>query len=110
MASLMIDDDYPEAIDVLQSLSALKYLNYYGDQKKIIEYAQKATSAKGNYSMLLDEVDGSRKLSVFGVKKKGTVRKLIAIVQTKTQFVLLIGKGKLTDEQIKALPALSKEI
>lgn len=110
VASLMVDDDYPEAIDVLQSLSALKYLNYYGDEDKIKNYAKKAISAKGNYSELLNEVDGNRKLSVFGVKKKGKVRKLIAIVETKTQFILLIGKGRLTDKQIKALPALSKEI
>ena len=110
MASLLVDEDYPEAIDVLKSLTTLKYLNYYGDEDKIQHYAQKAISAKGNYTGLLNEIDGNRKLSVFGIKKKGTVRKLIAVVQTKTQFILLIGKGRLTDQHIRSLPALSKEI
>ena len=110
MASLMVDEDYPEAIDILQSLTALKYLNYWGKQEKVKKYASDAISAKGNYKLLLEESDGYRNVTVFGIKKKGTVRKLIAVVKTKTQFLLLIGKGKLSDKQVAGLPALSKEI
>lgn len=110
MASLFVDEDYPEAIDLLQSLHSLKYLNYYGEKHEISNYAQDAISHKGTYEQLLDEVDGNRIVKVFGEKKKGTVRKIIAVVQTKTQFLLLIGKGKLSKSQIAGLPAISKEI
>ena len=110
MASLFVDEDYPEAIDLLQSLYSLKYLNYYGEKSMISEYANKAIAAKGSYTSLLDDVDGNRTVKVFGEKKNGTVHKIIAVVQTKTQFLLLIGKGKLTNSQIASLPALSKEI
>ncbi|MEO9531748.1 MAG: DUF4252 domain-containing protein [Crocinitomicaceae bacterium] len=110
MASLFVDEDYPEAIEVLKAMSSLKYLNFYGDKAKIEKYATKATAAKGNYTQLLDEVDGSRIVKVFGEKKNGKVRKVIAIVQTKSQFLLLIGKGKLTNKHIGYLPELSKEI
>ncbi|NOQ76171.1 MAG: DUF4252 domain-containing protein [Crocinitomix sp.] len=110
MASLMLDDDYEEAIDVLQSLSSLKYLNYSGDQKRVKNYANQATSAKGKYSKLLVDDDGKRKVSVYGVKKRGTVRKIIGIVETKSQFVLILGKGKLSEQQIKYLPMLAKEL
>lgn len=110
MASLMLDDDYEEAINVLQSLTALKYLNYYGDQKRVQNYAKQATSAKGNYSKLLVDDDGKRKVSVFGIKKRGKVRKIIGIVETKSQFVLILGKGKLSEQQIKYLPMLAKEL
>ena len=110
LASLFIDEDYPEAIEVLQAMSALKYLNFYGDQTVVDNYAAKAINAKGDYTQLLHEVDGSRTVNVYGVKKKGKVRKIIAVVKTKSQFLLLIGKGKLTKKHIAALPALSKEI
>jgi hypothetical protein len=110
LASLMLDDDEEEAIDILQSLSALKYLNYSGDQNRVENYAKQATSAKGKYSKLLTEDDGYRKVSVFGIKKKGKVRKIIGIVETKSKFVLIIGKGKLSDKQISYLPLLAKEI
>ncbi|MBD3638318.1 MAG: DUF4252 domain-containing protein [Crocinitomicaceae bacterium] len=109
-ASLFVDEDYPEAIDLLQSLTTLKYLNYYGEKTKISEYARKAISAKGSYESLLDDVDGNREVKVFGERKNGTVRKVIAVVETKTQFVLLIARGKLSNSQIAGLPALSKEI
>lgn len=110
LASLFIDEDYPEAIDLLQSMSALKYLNFYGDKTQISKYFNQAVSAKGSYSSLLEDVDGNRTVSVYGEKKNGSVRKVIAVVQTKTQFLLLIGKGKLSNAQIKSLPLLSKEI
>lgn len=111
IASFFIDEeDYPEAIDLLQSMSALKYLNFYGDNKKIKDYAKKAASSSGNYKELLNNQDGSRHVHVFGKKKKGKVRKIMAIVQTNSQFLLIIGKGKLSEKQIAALPALSKEI
>jgi Domain of unknown function (DUF4252) len=110
LASLMVDEDYPEAIEVLRAMSALKYLNYYGDKADIEKYASKAIGAKGDYKELLNDVDGSRTVNVYGVKKKGKVRKIIAVVQTKSQFLLLIGKGKLTKKHIASLPALSKEI
>ena len=110
MASLMLDDDEEEAIDVLQSLTALKYLNYNGDQSRVEKYAKQATSAKGNYSKLLVDEDSRRKVSVYGIKKRGKVRKIIGIVETKSQFVLILGKGKLTDQQIQYLPMLAKEL
>lgn len=110
LAALMIDEDYPEAIDVLKSLSALKYLNFSGDKERIKNYATKALSSQGDYDLLLEEKDRRGKLSVFGKKKKGTVRKLFVVVQTKSEFLLLIGKGKLTDDQIEVLPELAKEI
>ena len=110
MASLFVNADYPEAIDVLQSMTSLKYLNFYGDKAQISDYAKRAVAAKGHYNSLLDEVDGSRHVKVFGEKKRGAVRKIIAVVQTKTQFLLIIGKGKLSKKQIEGLPALSKEI
>lgn len=111
LASFFVDEeDYPEAIDLLQSMSALKYLNFYGDSKKIKEYAKNAESSSGSYQELLKEKDGSRRVHVFGKKKKGQIRRIMAIVQTKSQFLLIIGKGKLSDRQIAALPALSKEI
>jgi len=110
MASLMLDDDEEEAIDVLQSLTALKYLNYNGDQKRVKRYAKQAVSAKGSYSKLLVDEDGSRKVSVYGVEKRGKVRKIIGIVETKSQFILILGKGKLSEKQIQYLPMLAKEL
>jgi len=58
----------------------------------------------------LVEDNGYRKVSVFGIKKKGKVRKIIGIVETKSKFVLITGKGKLSDKQIRCLPLLAKEI
>lgn len=111
LASFFVDeDDYPEAIDLLQSMTSLRYLNFYGDKKIIQDYAKTAESSSGDYLELLNNRDGSRLVQVFGKKKNGKVRKVMAIVQTKSQFLLIIGKGKLTDKQIQALPALSKEI
>ena len=110
MAAMMVDDDYPDAIDVLKSLRSLKYLNFYGDKDAIEAYASSAIKSKGNFVMLLDEQDKSRKVRVFGVKKKGKVKKIMAVVETGVQFILLIGKGSLTNSQIAKLPALSKEI
>ncbi len=110
MASLMLDDDEEEAIDVLQSLTALKYLNYNGDQKRVKKYAKQAVSAKGDYSKLLVNEDGVRKVSVYGVEKRGKVRKIIGIVETKSQFILILGKGKLSEKQIQYLPMLAKEL
>ena len=110
MAALIIDEDYTEAIDVLKSLSALKYLNYTGNQNKVSDYVSKAIKAKGDYKLLLEDADKKRNISVFGIKKKGMVRKLMAVVHTKTQFILLIGKGKLTNSQIEYLPELAKEL
>lgn len=110
LASLFIDEDYPEAIDLLQSMTSLKYLNFYGAKSVIAEYAKNAISAKGAYQSILEDVDGNREVSVFGVKRNGKVKKVIAVVQTKTQFLLLIGKGNLSKAQVASLPALSKEI
>ncbi|MFK8039439.1 MAG: DUF4252 domain-containing protein [Crocinitomicaceae bacterium] len=110
IAARMVDEDYPEAIDMLKSMTTLKYLNYWGDINKIKKYALQAISAKGNYPLLLEKTEGKRSISVFGIKKNSLVRRLFAVVQTKTQFILMIGKGKLTQEQLNWLPALSKEI
>ena len=46
LASLMIDEDYPEAIDVLQAMTSLKYLNFHGDKKQIRSYVDGATLAE----------------------------------------------------------------
>jgi len=111
MAALMIDkEDYPEAIDVLQSMTALKYMDYWGEEDKVKRYAQNAIRAKGNYDLLLEEQTDYRNIAVYGIKKKGTVRRLMAVVKTKSRFLLIIGKGKLTDKQMEGLPALSKEL
>ncbi len=110
IAARMVDEDYPEAIEMLKSMSMLKYLNYWGDSEKIKQYAAKAIAANGNYPLLLKKSEGKRKISVFGLKKKGLVRRLFAVVQTKTQFILMIGKGKITETQLNWLPSLSKEI
>ncbi len=111
MAALLVEEEYVEAIDLLKSMTALKYLNYTGgDQVRVKSYADLAKKAKGNYQLLLEKIDGSRKVSVFGTKNKGTVRNIFAVVETQTQFLLMIGKGKLTDEQINYLPELSKEL
>jgi len=110
LASLMVDDDYPKAIDLLQSMITLKYLNFYGDKSLIDKYASQAKSSKGSFEQLLETVDGSRSVSVFGIKKRGKVRKVIGVVSTKSQFILIIGRGKLTQSQIESLPDLSKEI
>lgn len=111
MAALLVEEEYVEAIDVLKSMTALKYLNYTGgDQVRVKSYADLAKKAKGNYQLILEKIDGSRTVSVFGTKNKGTVRNIFAVVETQTQFLLMIGKGKLTDEQINYLPELSKEL
>lgn len=110
LASLFVDEDYPEAIDVLQSMTSLKYLNYYGDKQKIVNYTLGAIKSKGSYNELLDEVEGNRQVKVFGENRNGKVKKVFAVVQTKTQFLLIIGKGNLSKSQIAGLPALSKEI
>lgn len=71
MAALLVDEDYPEAIEVLKSLSALKYLNYAGgDQLRVKSYADQAKKAKGTYKLLLEEIEGSRIVKVFGTKKR----------------------------------------
>ena len=110
IAAKMVDKDYPEAIEMLKSLTALRYLNYWGDTDRIKKYATKAIASKGNYPLLLQKTEGARSISVFGLKKNGIVRRLFAVVQTKTQFILMIGRGKLTQKQLNWLPSLSKEI
>jgi len=106
VAAMIVAEDYPEAVDLLKSLSALKYLNYRGKTKKVAQYADRAIQAKGNQQLLLDEKSDGKKIKVFGSKKKGYIRKIMAVVYTKTQFVLLIGKGKLSESQIQSMPAI----
>ncbi len=110
MAAMMVDDEYTEAIDILKSLRSLKYLNYYGDETKIQNYGKTASSKKGNFSQLLDTVEGTRNIKVFGIKKKNKIKKVMVVVVSKVQFLLIIAKGKLVDSQIDYLPQLSKEI
>lgn len=110
VAARMVDEDYPEAIEMLKSMTTLRYLNFWGDAERIKKYAKKAMAAKGNYPLLLEKTEGKRSISVFGLKKKGFVRQLFAVVQTKSQFILMIGNGKLTQKQLNWLPSLSKEI
>jgi hypothetical protein len=110
VAAKMVDEDYPEAIEMLKAMTTLRYLNYWGDLNKIKQYANQALKAKGNYPLLLEKTEGKRSISVFGEKKNGYIRKLFAVVQTKTQFILMIGRGKLTQKQLNWLPSMSKEI
>ena len=110
IASQVVDKDYPEAIDILKSMSALRYLNYYGELQQIKKYAKQALAAKGTYPLLLEKNEGTRNVKVFGMKKNGMVRRLFAVVQSKTQFLLIIGKGKLSNTQIQYLPILAKEL
>lgn len=110
LAALFIDKDYPDAIDVLKSMYALKYLNFSGDQLKVKNYATKARLAKGDYERLLEENTARKKVDVFGLKKRGFVRRIIAIVEFKDQFLLVVGKGKLSQNQLNKLPALAEEL
>jgi len=110
VAALMVDKDYEEAIDILKSMRTLKYLNFQGALTQISQYATNAEAAKGSFQLLLNETDQLGKIKVFGARKKGYVRHLFAVVQTANEFVLVIGKGKLTDDQINALPALAREL
>lgn len=111
LASLFLDDkEYKDARDVLQAMRTLRYLNYYGEQMQISKYAQGAIAAKGDYESIFDEVEGSRTVNVFGKKKGNEVREVFAVVQTKTQFLLLIGKGKLKKSHVRNIPKLTKEI
>lgn len=110
LAALLVDDDYEEAIDILQSLTALRYMNYSGNKEKVNNYAKQATAAKGNYKELLSQTEGNQKIAVYGIQKKGEIRKLMVVVETNSEFLLMIGKGKLTDKQIRLLPELAKEI
>ncbi|MFK8046697.1 MAG: DUF4252 domain-containing protein [Crocinitomicaceae bacterium] len=110
VAARIVDEDYPEAIKMLKSMTTLRYLNFWGETQKIRKYAKSAISANGNYPLLLKKTEGKRSISVFGLKKKGFVRSLFAVIQTNNQFILIIGKGKLTQQQLNYLPSLSKEI
>ncbi|MFD1551909.1 hypothetical protein DNU06_01580 [Putridiphycobacter roseus] len=110
IASQVVDKDYPEAIAILKSMSALRYLNYYGDLNQIKKYAKQALAAKGSYPLLLEKKEENRNIKVFGIKKNGLVRRLFAVVQSKTQFLLIIGKGKLSNTQVQYLPILAKEL
>jgi hypothetical protein len=110
IAAMWVDEDYDEAIDILKSMRSLKYLNFQGDMNQINRYAQNAEKAKGHFQLLLNEEDQRGNIKVFGERKNGFVRHLFAVVQTAREFVLVIGKGKLSDDQVAALPALAKEI
>lgn len=110
IAALMVDEDYEDAIDILKSMRSLKYLNFQGALSQISRYATNAEAAKGNFQLLLNETDQRGKIKVFGARKNGFVRHLFAVVQTTNEFVLVIGKGKLTDDQVAALPALAREL
>ncbi|MBN4073104.1 DUF4252 domain-containing protein [Crocinitomix catalasitica] len=110
MASLFVDEDYPEAIDILKSLTSLKYLNFWGDEKSIQKYAVEARANKGSYQFLLETSDKHRKVYVFGIKKGGKVKKIMAVVESNSQFLLIIARGKLSKKQIANIPILAKEI
>lgn len=110
IAAMWIDEDYQEAIDILKSMSTLKYLNFQGEKSAISQYAKKAIASQGGHELLLTDQDKRGKIKIFGERKKGFVRKLFAVVETANEFVLVIGKGKLTSDQVAALPALAREI
>ena len=110
IAALWIDDDYTEAKEILKSFTTLKYLDFEGEHNKIRFYVKNAILAKGKHKQLLEDANDDRKIIVFGVEKKGVVRKLMAVVETKTRFILVIGKGKLSKTQLKLFPDLAKEL
>lgn len=111
VASLMIDkDDYPEAVDVLSSMNSLKYLNYYGEKEKANSFYKKSLNHGGDYKKLGVHEDFYRTVTLFGIYKKGFVKKIVAVVQKQREFFLVIGKGKLSDKQIELFPMLVKEI
>lgn len=110
LASLFVDEDYPDAIDVLKSLHSLKYLNYWGKGNEIHRYSSDAQHYKGSFDLLLQTTDKGRLVNIYGTEKKGTIRKVMVVVETSSQFILLIGKGKLSHSQLNKLPELSKEI
>jgi hypothetical protein len=110
LASFFVDEDYPEAIDILKSLTSLKYLNYWGDENSIRRYAVNARANKGAHKSLLESDDKIRKVYVFGIKKRGKIKKVMAVCESKSQFLLIIAKGKLTKRQIANVPELAKEI
>lgn len=109
-ASLMVDDEYVDAIDILQSMYSLKYLNYYGDKKKIGTYFDNAIKHKEGFEQLFTDTDYYRTVTVFGIRKKNKVKKVMAVMKAQNQFLLVIGKGNLTEAQVAKFPELSKEI
>lgn len=111
LATLFLDDEeYPEVEDILMSLTSMKYLNFYGDREVVEEYAQKAAKASTGYQLLDQETDKKRWVKLFGQRKNGFVKKVFAVLSSHNQFTLVIGKGKLTDDQIALFPELVAEI
>ena len=111
MASFFVEEeDYPEAVDILKSLTSLKYLNFWGDEHTIKKYAVEARANTGDHKSLLESDDKVRKVHVFGIKKRGKIKRVIAVCESKSQFLLIIAKGKLTKKQLDNVPALAKEI
>lgn len=110
LASMMLEEDYDEAKNVLMSLRSLKYMNYWGKTDKISSYTKAANDAASEHQMLMEDVVDNKKIRVFGTKKNGTIRKILVVVESNAQFLLMIGKGKLSTAQLKMIPELSKEI
>lgn len=111
LASFFVEEeDYPEAVDLLQSLSSLKYLNYWGDANSIKRYALEARANTNGHKSLLESDDKIRKIHVFGIKKRGKIKKIIAVCESKSQFLLIIAKGKISKGQLASIPSLAKEI
>ena len=111
LAALFIDEeDYPEAVDVLGSLRSLKYLNYYGDSKRVEKYTEAALSTNHKFTKLGESEGYKKKVYLFGIWKKDYVKKIVAIVHKEKEFYLVIGKGKIRENQIALFPSLADEI
>ncbi|MCH2234672.1 MAG: DUF4252 domain-containing protein [Crocinitomicaceae bacterium] len=111
LAALFIDEeDYPEAVDVLGSLRSLKYLNYYGDSKRVEKYTEAALSTNHKFTRLGESEGYKKKVYLFGIWKKDFVKKIVAVVHKEKEFYLVIGKGKIKESQIALFPSLADEI
>lgn len=111
MATLMIDgDEYPDAVDILMSLRGLKYLNLYGENEVIDNYANKALQYTSGFEQIFESTEKHRTITVFAKKKNGKIKKSFAVMNAYKHFCLVIAKGHLTDNQISKFPELAKEI
>ena len=92
------------------SLRSLKYLNYYGDKNKVEKYTTEALSTNHKFAKLGVSEGYKKKIYLFGIWKKGYVKKIVAIVHKEKDFYLVIGKGKLTQAQVELFPSLAEQI
>ena len=111
LAALFIDkEENPEAVDVLGSMTSLKYLNYYGNAEKASDYAAQALKVKAGFIKLGETTGYKKEIYLFGIRKGDYVKKIVAVVRKQKDFYFVIGKGKLSQEQVELFPMLADEI